>query len=149
MAISARNRAFRFALICTISSVAGALFGYAIGYLFWESFGQPIIAFYGYEAEFAKFSEAFLEYGALIVFLFGITFFPYKVITIASGVVSLNIFVFLSASIIARGLRFFIEAAILWKWGEPARQFVEKRLALVVSVATSLLVAGFLAIKYL
>lgn len=149
MAVSARRRAFRFALICTVASVAGALLGYAIGFLFWESLGQPVIAFYGYEEEFARFSEGFLEYGALIVFFFGITFFPYKVITIASGVVALDLFVFIAASITARGLRFFIEAAILWKWGEAAQRFVEDRLALVVSAATILLVAGFIAIKYL
>ena len=149
MVIAKRKRAFRYALICTIASVLGALLGYAIGAVFWETLGQPIINFYGYEAEFARFQEGFVEYGVWLVFIFGITFFPFKVITIASGVAALDPIIFIVSAIIARGFRFLLVAGLLWKFGPPIQAFVEKRLGLMVSIGMIVLIAGFVLIKWI
>ncbi|MCG8506803.1 MAG: DedA family protein [Sphingomonadales bacterium] len=149
MALAKPKRAFRYALICTVASVLGGLAGYAIGFFLWETVGQSVIAFYGYEDKFAEFADAFNEQGALLVFIFGLTFFPFKVITIASGVTMLDPVVFTFAAIASRAPRFFIEAALLWKFGPPIQQFVEKRLALITSLVVFLGVAGFVLLKYL
>lgn len=149
MILAEQNKAFHYAAICTLASVMGALLGYAIGYFFWDIVGAPLIAFYGYEAQFTAFQDSFRDYGAWLVFLFGITFFPFKVITIASGMVALDPVIFVISALAARTPRFFIEAALLWKFGEPIRLFVEKRLTLLTSVFIILLIAGFAAIKLL
>lgn len=149
MAVANRTRAFHFALICSVASVIGAVLGYIIGFFLWDSVGQPIFEMYGYMDEFALFQDGFKEWGAWLVFVFGLTFFPYKVITIASGVVALDPVVFILASIGARFPRFFIEAALLWKFGDPIRDFIERRLVLITSAVVLLIVGGFAAIKLL
>ena len=149
MALARPQRAFRFAFVCTAASVLGALLGYGIGYFLWETVGQGVISFYGYHDQFERFREAFNSQGALLVFVFGITFFPFKVITIASGVTALDPLIFLAAAIASRTPRFFIEAALLWKFGPPIQRFVEKRLALITSVVVFLGIAGFVLLKYL
>ena len=123
--------------------------GYAIGFWFWAAVGTPIIEFYGYAQEFKVFEEAFIDWGAWLVFIFGLTFFPYKVITIASGVVRLDPLIFIVASILSRALRFYVEAGLVWKFGEPVQKFIEKRLALVMTIVVFLVLLGFVAIKYL
>jgi len=148
MCLEKRYRAFYFAGLCTIASVLGGLLGYVIGKFFWVTFGDPLIAFYGLQNEFALFKSEFTEYGFWIVFIFGITFFPYKVITIASGVVMMNPVLFIIASLASRALRFYIEAFLLWKFGEKIRTFVEKRLALSVSVAVLLVVVLVVGYKF-
>lgn len=147
MCLEKRNKAFYYATLCTIASVLGGMVGYAIGFFFWATIGEPLIGFYGLQNEFALFEQEFIRYGFWIVFIFGITFFPYKVITIASGVVAMDPVLFLLASFISRALRFFIEAGLLWKFGEKIRGFVEKRLALAVSVAVLLIVALVIGYK--
>jgi membrane protein YqaA with SNARE-associated domain len=149
MVLAARTRAWRIAAVCTVASVAGGMFGYAIGYFLFESVGRPLLAFYGYGAKFAEFSEMYNEWGAWIVFVAGTTPFPYKVITIASGVTALDPATFTIASVAARGLRFFIVAGLLWWLGEPIRAFIEKRLGLVFTVFVVGLVGGFVALRYL
>ncbi|GER07399.1 hypothetical protein GCM10007972_13720 [Iodidimonas muriae] len=149
MTLAAREKAFRYAFICTAASVAGALAGYGIGYFLWDLIGQPLIAFYGYEHQFTLFQDRFTDYGGWLVFLFGLTFFPFKVITLASGVVALNPLVFLMAATLSRAPRFFIECALLWKFGAPIQSFIEKRFTLLVSLFVILLMGGFFAIKYL
>ncbi len=149
MALATRRRAFRYAAIATAASVLGAFAGYAIGALLWQTVGAPLIQFYGYEAEFARFREGFVAYGAWLVFVFGVTFFPFKVITIASGLVALDPLVFGLSAILARGLRFFPEAALLWRFGAPIQRFIEKRLALLSTLFVALLLLGFLALKLL
>jgi len=149
MTLARREAAFRYAAICTLASVAGGLAGYGIGYALWESVGEPVIAFYGYEAAFARFQDGFVKYGGWLVFLFGLTFFPFKVITIASGVVAMDPWVFLLAAALSRAPRFFLEAALLWRFGAPIERFIEKRLGWLLSLFAILLVGGFLAIKLL
>ena len=149
MVLADRAKAFRYAFVCTAMSVLGGLLGYAIGFWFWEAFGAGVIEFYGYREEFRAFEGAFIEWGAWLVFVFGVTFFPYKVITIASGVVKLDPLTFIVASVLSRSLRFYIEAGLIWKFGEPVQRFIEKRLALVITIVVFSVLLGFVAIKYL
>jgi len=149
MILAERAKAWYFALVATLGSVLGGVFGYLIGYFLFDAIGQPMLELYGYADKFEKFASQYNEYGAWIVFFFGVTPFPYKVITIASGTTGLNIAVFMLASVLSRGLRFFIVAALLYRFGPPIRDFIEKRLGLVFTVFVVLLFGGFIAIKYL
>ncbi|WP_417769324.1 YqaA family protein [Stappia sp.] len=149
MVIARRARAFSYALLCTVTSVLGGALGYAIGALLFVQLARPILGFYGYLDKFEAFSANFNEYGAWIVFIAGITPFPYKVITIASGATDLNLLVFMVASVLARGLRFFAVAGLLYLFGPPIRHFIEQRLGLVFTVFVVGLVGGFIAIRYL
>jgi len=148
MVLAARDRAWRYAAICTIASVLGGMLGYAIGLYLFESAGQPLLEFYGYATKFDEFRGRYNEWGAWIVFIAGLTPFPYKVITIASGVAELDFAVFSIASVLARGLRFFIVAALLWWLGPPVRVFIEKRLGLMTIIFCVLLLGGFIVAKY-
>jgi membrane protein YqaA with SNARE-associated domain len=149
MVLAARSRWLGIAMVCTIASVIGGMFGYAIGYYLFESLGKPLLAFYGYGAKFSDFQGRYNEWGAWIVFIAGVTPFPYKVITIASGVTQLDLATFTGASILARGLRFFLVAGLLYWIGPPIRIFIEKRLGLLFTLFCVLLIGGFVAIKYL
>ncbi len=148
MVLAARDRAWRYAAVCTIASVLGGMLGYAIGMFLFESAGQPLLEFYGYADKFDAFRGRYNEWGAWIVFIAGLTPFPYKVITIASGVAELDLAVVTVASVLARGLRFFIVAALLWWLGPPVREFIEKRLGLMTIVFCVLLLGGFVVAKY-
>ena len=134
MVLARRTAWFQIALICTISSVLGGLFGYAIGYFAWEAIGQPVIEMYGKTEQFTQFQEGFNANGWLWVFGAGLTPFPYKVITLTAGLTALNLPLFILASVFARGLRFFLVAFLLYRFGEPVMEFIEKRLALVTIV---------------
>jgi membrane protein YqaA with SNARE-associated domain len=149
MVLAERARWAWFAFLCTVASVAGGALGYLIGWLAFEQIAAPILAFYGYEAKFDSFAERFNEWGPWIVFIAGLTPFPYKVITIASGAVLLPFPVFILASVVARGMRFFIVAGLLYLFGPPVRAFVERRLGLVFSLFVVLLLGGFVALRFL
>ena len=148
MVLAKRAKAWAYAAIATVGSVIGGFFGYAIGYFLFEQVARPLLSFYGYLDKFSTFAGQYNDYGAWIVLFAGITPFPYKVITIASGATGLNLVVFAVASLIARGLRFYIVAGLLYWFGPPIRAFIEKRLGLVLSVFLILLFGGFLAIKF-
>lgn len=147
MVLARPDRAWLIAGVCTVASVLGGFAGYAVGLLLYEGVGQPVLAFYGYLDKFTDFQSLYNEWGAWIVAGAGVTPFPYKVITIASGVTQLDPMVFGVASVLSRGLRFFLVAALLWKWGAPMRAFIERRLGLLATLAFALLLGGFLAIK--
>jgi membrane protein YqaA with SNARE-associated domain len=149
MVLAARDKAWKFAFVCTAASVIGGLAGYGIGYFLFESIGRPIVDFYGYAAKFAAFQETYNQWGAWIVAGAGLTPFPYKVITIASGVTALNPLTFIIASVVSRGIRFFVVAALLWKFGEPIRTFIEKNLGRLTVAFFILLFGGFLLIRYM
>lgn len=149
MVLARRDRAFRIALVCTLASVAGGLAGYAIGALLFETLGRPVIQFYGYVEQFQSFQERYNAYGAWIVFGAGVTPFPYKVITIASGVTRLDLVTFTIASVLARGLRFYMVAGLLWYVGPPVRAFVERHLNLLATLFFVLLFGGFLVLRWL
>ncbi|AUG51717.1 YqaA family protein [Thalassospira marina] len=149
MILAARNKAWRYATICMVASVLGGLAGYAIGHFLFESVGQPVLGFYGYASKFEQFRDYYNEWGAWAVFIAGVTPFPYKVITILSGVTGLDPVIFSVASVLARGIRFFLIAGLIWQFGPPIRDFIEKRLGLVFTIFIVGLVGGFVAIKYL
>lgn len=148
MVLADRARAWRFAFICTAASVLGGLAGYAIGALLYEAVGQPLLVFYGYSDAFEDFTARYNEWGAWIVAGAALTPFPFKVITIASGVTRLDLVVFVVASVLARGLRFYLEAALLWKYGAPIRGFIERHLGKLTALFFVLLVGGFVLVKY-
>ena len=148
MCLEQRERAFYYAGLCTIASVLGGILGYVIGMFFWAAFGDPLMVFYGLQDEFALFQSEFAKHGFWLVFVFGLTFFPYKVITIASGLVAMDPVLFILASLTSRGLRFYIEAGLLWKFGARIKTFVEKRLALSVSVVVLLVVVLVIGYKF-
>lgn len=149
MILAAPRRAFLIAGVATVSSVLGGLFGYFIGAVLFDLIGQPIFDFYGKADHVAAFNARFNEYGAWAVLIAGITPFPFKVITIMSGVTGLSLPVFIVSSIIARAFRFFLVATLLWKFGPPIRDFIEKRLGLVFTVFCVLLVGSFFLLRYL
>lgn len=149
MVLAQRLRAWAYASIATFGSVLGGVAGYLIGLLLFDVLGKPLLELYGYGQKFEQFASSYNEYGALIVFFFGVTPFPYKVITIASGVTQLNALTFLLASILSRGLRFFLVSGLLYWFGPSIRDFIEHRLGLVTTVFLVLLLGGFVAVRYL
>ena len=149
MVIAMRDRAWLIAGICMVASVAGGMAGYGIGFFLYESVGQAILEFYGKLEKFESFQALYNEWGAWIVMMGGLTPFPYKVITIASGVTGLNIVTFTIFSIIARGMRFFLIAWLLWKFGAPIKTFIEKYLGLLTILFFVLLIGGFALLKFL
>lgn len=149
MVLAAPTRWFRIALICTISSVIGGYLGYAIGYFLMDSVGQMILGAFHLTEKFQAFKPLVDEYGVWVILIKGMTPIPYKLITIAAGAFDFDLASFTFASIVSRGMRFFMVAALLWKFGPPIRLFVERRLKLVTTALVVLLLAGFAAIKLL
>jgi len=149
MVIAAPSRAFVIAAVATAASVAGGLLGYAIGAFAFETIGFPALSALGKGPAVEAFNERFNDYGFWSVLIAGLTPFPYKVITIMAGWTSLPLATFVVTSIIARGLRFFIVAALLWKFGAPIRDFIEKRLGLMFTLFVVLLIAGFYVVRHL
>ncbi|WP_298557957.1 YqaA family protein [uncultured Aliiroseovarius sp.] len=149
MIIARPSRAFVIAGVALVASVLGGMFGYYIGWGMFETVGRPVLEFYGKDAYFDEFATRYNEWGAWAVLIAGVTPFPYKVITILSGATGLNFGVFMIASVIARGLRFFIVATLLWKFGAPIRHFIERRLGLLFTVFCILLVGSFYLVKFL
>ena len=148
MVLARRDRAWAYAAIATFSSVLGGVAGYLIGWLVFDTVGRPLLDFYGYGAKFDDFAARYNHWGAWIVFIAGVTPFPYKVITIASGATGLPMPVFMVASVAARGLRFFVVSALLYWFGPPIRAFIERYLGLLAIVFVVLLLGGFALVKY-
>jgi membrane protein YqaA with SNARE-associated domain len=149
MVLANRAKAFTIAAVCTVTSVLGGLLGYAIGYYFFETIGEWVVRTYGLQAGLAAFRAGFDEYGIWIILIKGLTPIPYKLVTIASGAAHFDLFTFMWASILTRGARFFLVAALLWKFGEPIRTFVEERLTLLTWAFLIALIGGFVAFRYL
>lgn len=149
MVLATPAKAWRIATVTTIASVLGGAFGYAIGVFFFDLIARPILTFYGYMHQFDVFKDYYHEWGAWIVFGAGITPFPYKVVTIASGVVHLDFVVFMLASVVARGMRFYLVAWLLKKFGEPMKEYIEKNLGMLSILFLLLLLGGFACIKFI
>jgi len=146
MALARPDRAFFFATICTAASVVGGLVGYFIGAELYATVGQWLIQLYGYGGKVEAFREAYAQYGAWIILLKGLTPIPYKIVTITSGFAGFNVGLFIVLSIITRGARFYLLAFLLNRYGERARQVLEKRLGLWVGLFLVVLVIGFIVV---
>src|SRR5215469_1109090 len=149
MILARPRRAFLLAGLCTVMSVLGGFLGYAIGYLLFDSIGRPILEFYHAMGRYDALKAAFAQWGVWIIIIKGLTPIPYKLVTIASGVAQFPIVPFALASLVSRSLRFFLLAALLWRFGEPVRDFIERRLMLVTSLFAAALIGGFVALRYL
>lgn len=149
MVLSRREKAWWYATIAKVASVVGGLLGYAIGYFLYDTVGLPILKFYGREHALDGFMTFVRDYGVPAVIIKGMTPIPYKVVTIAAGVGHMNLLAFIGASIVARAMRFFLVAGLLYFAGEPIRAFIEKRLTLVTTAFLVLLVGGFVAVRYI
>jgi membrane protein YqaA with SNARE-associated domain len=143
------RRAFLFAAVCTLASVTGGFFGYAIGYFLFAAIGRPVLEFYHAMDRYEVLKAAFAQWGVWIILLKGLTPIPFKLLTITSGVAHFNLVAFGLASLASRGLRFFLLAVLLWRFGAPVRAFIERRLLLVTSLIAAAIVGGFLALRYL
>ncbi|WP_040817743.1 YqaA family protein [Litoreibacter arenae] len=149
MIIARPNKAFLIAGLAMAASVTGGLLGYAIGALAFEQIGRPILEMLGKGDAALEFNTRFNDMGFWPVLIAGLTPFPYKVITIMSGWTGMPLGTFIVTSIIARGARFFLVAALLWKFGDPIRNFIERRLGLVLSLFVAALLGGFILVRYL
>jgi membrane protein YqaA with SNARE-associated domain len=148
MSLARPRRAWLFATLCTISSVAGGLLGYAIGALLYDSLGQWLINLYHLDGKVEAFRASYAEWGSWIILLKGLTPIPYKLVTITSGFAGYNIWLFILCSVIARGGRFFIVAVVLNRYGDVIRSEIEKRLGLWLTAFIVLLAGGFvIAVK--
>jgi membrane protein YqaA with SNARE-associated domain len=149
MALARPERAWTFALICTVASVTGGLLGYYIGYALFDVVATPLLHAYHYEAAFARFKETYAQWGLWVIMVKGLTPIPYKIVTIASGAAGFSLPIFLAASIATRGVRFFLVATLLHFFGERVRTFIERRLTLVTSAFAIFLVLGFVVLRYI
>lgn len=149
MSLARPDRAYFYATLCTVTSVAGGLLGYFIGAYLYESIGLWLIQLYGYGSNIEAFREAYREWGAWIILLKGMTPIPYKIVTIASGFTNYPLLPFILLSFIARGMRFYIVAFLLNRYGVRVRVILEERLELWVGLGAIILVAGIIGAAYL
>jgi membrane protein YqaA with SNARE-associated domain len=143
MSLARPKRAWLFAAVCTVASVAGGVLGYAIGALLYDSVGQWLINLYGLSGKVEAFRASYNEWGAVIILVKGLTPIPYKLVTITSGFAGYNVWLFILCSIVARGGRFFVVAILLNRYGDLIRGELEKRLGLWVALGAAVLVLGF------
>lgn len=149
MVLAAPSRWFRIAAIATLASVAGGYLGYAIGYLAMDTVGWGILDAFHLRDAFVHLKPTIDKWGVWFILIKGMTPIPYKLVTITAGAFHFDLVKFTFASVAARGMRFFLVAALLWQYGEPVRAFVETRLKLVTTAFVVLLVGGFVALKFL
>ncbi len=126
----------------------GGALGYTIGYALLDELAKPLLNFYHYEAAFAEFQAKFAQYGVWIILIKGLTPIPYKIVTIAAGAADFSFPAFMAASVVTRGARFFLEAVLLRRFGEPARVFIEERLGLVTGLVAAGIIGGFLVLRF-
>ena len=148
MTLARPEKAWTYALIATLSSVAGGLVGYAIGALLYDSVGLFLINLYGYGSKVETFRHAYAQYGHWVILLKGLTPIPYKLVTITSGFADYSLFWFVVLSLITRGARFYLLAALLRLFGPAARAFIERRLGLVMLAMLAIIVVGIVASVY-
>jgi membrane protein YqaA with SNARE-associated domain len=149
MCLAKPERALRFGIICTIASVLGGLFGYAIGYYLYESVGQALLSALGLADKFPTSACYLREYGAQIILVKGATPIPFKLITLTAGFIHMNLFTFVWASLVSRSLQFMLVGFLFWKFGAPIKAMIEKYLGLVTAGFLILLVGGFVAASLL
>jgi membrane protein YqaA with SNARE-associated domain len=148
MVLARKDKAWRLALICTISSVLGGIVGYAIGAFLFDTVGQWLIKIYGLEEKSIEFKHLYDHWGLWVILIKGLTPIPYKLVTIVSGIAHFNLAVFIAASVVTRGIRFFVVAALLRRYGQPIQDFIEKRLTLVAMIFLACIIGGYALLKY-
>ncbi|WP_093115964.1 YqaA family protein [Salinihabitans flavidus] len=149
MILARPSRAFVIAGVALVASVLGGLLGYAIGAFAFEEVGRPVLETLGKSDAAEAFNTRFNDFGFWTVLIAGVTPFPFKVITIMSGWTGMPLATFTATAILARGLRFFVVAVLLWRFGAPIRDFIERRLGLVTTLFLLCLFGGFLIVRYL
>lgn len=149
MVLARRDQAYLIATVCTVASILGGIFGYAIGYFLWDSVGQWLVQLYHMEAKVEQLRHGYANYGAAIILLKGLTPIPFKLVTLASGFFAFNFPLFVILATITRAARFFIIAALLRRFGEPVQAFIEERLNLFAWGFLILLIGGFAAVAYI
>jgi membrane protein YqaA with SNARE-associated domain len=149
MSLARPDRAYYFATVCTLTSVAGGVLGYAIGALLYDSIGLWLIQIYGYGQKVEAFRQSYAEWGGIILLIKGMTPIPYKIVTIASGFAGYNLLMFIVLSFVARGMRFYLVAFLLNRYGAQAREIIEKRLGFWTTVGAIVLIGGIIAAVYL
>lgn len=149
MSLARPEKAWTYATLCTVTSVAGGVLGYVIGAYLYDTVGHWLIALYGYGDKVEAFREAYARWGTVIILVKGLTPIPYKIVTITSGFAGYNIWLFILCSFVARGMRFYLTAFLLNRYGEQVRHVIEKRLTLWFTVSVAVLVAGIIAALYL
>ena len=149
MALARPERAWSYATLCTVASVAGGVLGYAIGALLYDTLGHWLISLYGYGDKVEAFREAYARWGTWIILLKGVTPIPYKIVTITSGFAGYNLALFIVFSIVARGMRFYLAAFLINRYGARAREIIEKRLEMWFALSAAVLLVGIFAAVYL
>jgi membrane protein YqaA with SNARE-associated domain len=149
MSLARPDRAWRYAHVCTLTSVAGGVLGYYIGSALYDSVGLWLIQLYGYGDRVDAFREAYARWGGWIILIKGVTPIPYKIVTIASGFAGYNFLMFVALSFVARGMRFYLLAFLLNRYGPQARAMLEERLGFWVSIGAAVLVIGIIGAVYL
>src|SRR5262249_12532989 len=149
MSLARPEKAWTYATVCTLTSVAGGVLGYAIGALLYDTIGLWLISLYGYGGKVEAFREAYAQRGNVTILVKGVTPIPYKIGTITSGFAGYNIWLFIVFSFVARGMRFYLAAFVLSRYGETARQIIEKRLTFWFTVSIAVLLVGIFAALYL
>jgi membrane protein YqaA with SNARE-associated domain len=149
MSLARPEKAWTYATVCTITSVAGGVLGYVIGAYLYDTVGHWLIGLYGYGNKVEAFREAYARWGTVIILLKGLTPIPYKIVTITSGFAGYNIWLFILCSFVARGMRFYLTAFLLNRYGEQVRHIIEKRLTFWFMLSVAVLVVGIIAALYL
>jgi membrane protein YqaA with SNARE-associated domain len=149
MSLARPEKAWTYATVCTLTSVAGGALGYAIGALLYDSVGHWLISLYGYGDKVEAFRDAYARWGTLIILVKGVTPIPYKIVTITSGFAGYNFWLFVVFSFVARGMRFYVTAFLLSRYGAVAREIIEKRLGLWFTVSVGVLLVGIFAAIYM
>ncbi len=140
------SRAYVYAAICTAASVAGGLLGYAIG-VFLEPVAHAILGFFGHANGPQEFHDWFAKFGLYVILVKGLTPIPYKLVTISAGLARFDLFTFVWASVLTRGVRFFLEATVLKFYGPAILEEVEKRLTLYAILGVAVIVGAVVAVK--
>lgn len=149
MILARRDQAWLIATVCTLTSVAGGMLGYAIGYFLYDTVGLWLIDLYGLREGASEFRSWYAEWGAAIILIKGLTPIPFKLVTIASGLAAFNFPLFVLTALITRGARFFLIAALLKRYGSPIQDFIERRLNLIGIAFLVALAAGFAVIGFI
>ena len=147
MAVSVPAKALRYALICSAGSVLGGVFGYFIGWAFFEAIGQPILQFYGAMGHYAEVQHLYNEHAFWAILAAGFTPIPYKVFTIAAGTFEVSIWTLIGASIIGRSARFFFVAGLFYFFGAPIKKFIDKYFEILTFVFLIFLIGGFAVVR--